>query len=133
MTKRILMSTFTLVILSVAVIAGVPENPSKEEATWRLADGTPVSSNATFTPPKLIALPQPKYPSAAGQVDSEVAIEVIVGIGGRSAATSVLRADAPDLVAFAIEAAEQAQFKPAVLNGSRVAVRFELRFARKFE
>ena len=132
MRKRAVVATFAVLVLSLTVVAGVPELRSAG-TTWRLADGTAISADASFIPPVLLALPQPKYPADATEDDSEVAIEVIVGIGGRTAATSILRTDAPDLVTSAVEAAEQALFKPALLNGKRVAVRYELRFNRKFE
>ena len=133
MTKRVVVAILAVVVVSLTVVAGVTKPGSTTDNPWRLADGTAIPAHASFIPPDLVALPQPKYPADTTEEDSEVVIEVIVGIGGRTAATSILRTDAPDLVTSALEAAERAFFKPAVLDGKRVAVRYELRFNRKFE
>ncbi|HEX7706460.1 MAG TPA: energy transducer TonB [Thermoanaerobaculia bacterium] len=103
-----------------------------EQAIWRLADGTVIDDTSRFIAPLPQTIPGSKY-RLVGKGESEVRLEVIVGIGGRAAVAAVRGGSSPEEIAAAIEAAERAVFTPAKLNGVPVAVRYELRYSHTVE
>jgi hypothetical protein len=121
------------VIVLLATAASIFASEPQTHQTWRFADGRAVPETAAFIPPELLQSPQPSYPASTKPGTAEVRLEVVVGMGGRAAAVAVLASDAPELVTPAVEAAEQALFTPATLDGKPVSVRYEFRFRRELK
>lgn len=121
------------VIVLLAMPASISASEPQTNRAWRFADGSPVPKTAAFIPPQLLKSPQPLYPATAKPGTAEVRLEVVVGMGGRAAAVAVLASERPELVTPAVEAAEQALFKPGTLNGKPVSVRYEFRFQRELK
>jgi TonB family protein len=102
------------------VIGGPGGTPSK-------AGGALTSEALDVEPPRLLAMPEPRYPAAlrdAG-VEGRVELEFVVEVAGRvdSASVVVRSAGAEPFVAAARAAILAARFAPARLRGVPVAAR----------
>ncbi len=116
-----------------AAAPGRAEGPS--EGSPRPAAVVPERQRALVAA-EVVSLPTPEYPPRSRRLGEEglVVLEVEVLPNGRAGDVRILQApDYPRLVAAAIEAVRQAQFKPATSDGTpirsliEIPVRFQLR------
>jgi TonB family protein len=85
--------------------------------------------------PTLVTRADPKYPDAAlkAKIQGTVYIKALVDINGAVAKAEVIKSDAKELNAAALDAAKRFVFKAAVSNGKPVEVWVTIPFRFKLE
>ena len=126
---RSLRASRLMLFALVAVVA----LPALAHPSRRLANGTEVAPEADFVRALPLDVPAPVYPPELEKekVGGEVRVDCTVEVDGTVSKVIVLEATHKALGESVTAAAKGAKFRPATLEGRRVAVLHQLRFSFK--